>query len=101
MRRASRMPQLREYPGALAVKSLHNLFPAFNLFVVIEPGRSVPAPRSGRNWRGFGNNETAVGRTLRIVLEHHVAGNIARLVGTIARKRSHHHTVLQQVRSDL
>jgi hypothetical protein len=95
------MPELREHPAALGVDSLHNLFPAFHLLVGVHPGCSVPAPGGDRDGCGLGDNVAAIGRSLRIVLQHHIAGNVTGLLRSVAREGSHHHAVFQQIRSNL
>jgi hypothetical protein len=99
MRLTARVPHLQENAGALGVNGIDHALPALDLFLGVDPGRvNVSDPKLGHR-RCIGNQQATVRGTLRVVLDHEVARDVARL-GTHSRERREHHSVLQFVMSD-
>src|SRR5580693_9043370 len=89
------MPELRKNAASLYMDSTRNCLPSFNLRVGIQPRRSKPSPTGNRNRRCLRNDETTFGRTLTVIFDHQVAGNIAGLYRPRSCERRHHYAMLQ------
>jgi hypothetical protein len=76
------MPQLREHAAALHTDGGGDLLPSFDLLVRVQTGRSKP-PAARQRYRGsLGDDEAAIGGSLRVIFEHQSAGNVPRLFGS-------------------
>src|ERR1700723_1050044 len=94
------MPQLREEDAAPGVDRVYNLFPSFYLLIRVHGRRPKPATGRGRDRGCFADDEPAVRSSLRIVLEHHAAGNIPGLFRSVPGERGHDYPMLQHIGSD-
>ena len=94
------MAQLHEDAAALRVDGIRDLPPARDVRVFADPGRTEVATAVVRHVGRFGDDQTAGGSALHVVLEHHVARTVV-AVGAKARGRRMHHAVIQSVRAEL
>jgi hypothetical protein len=75
------MPQLREHVAALRMDGGGDLPPSCDLLVRVETRCSKP-PATRERYRGsLGDDEAAVGSSLRVLLEHQTAWDIPWLLG--------------------
>jgi hypothetical protein len=70
------MPQLREHVAALRMDGGYDSLPSFDLLVRVETGCSKP-PATRERYRGpLGDDEAAVGSSLRVIFEHQTARDV-------------------------
>jgi hypothetical protein len=93
------MPHLQEYTSTLGMDGVDHPLPALNVFLSINSGRLNVSNAELGYGRCVGNEQPAVRRTLRVVLDHEITRDVARL-GTHSRERREHDTVLQMEMSD-
>jgi hypothetical protein len=92
------MPQLQEDPATLGMDRINDTPPSGDLTIRIDAGRAGIAVAADRDRRRLRNDEAAARRALGIVLDNHVARNLAR-IGAHPRQRRHHDTMGQMIRA--
>jgi hypothetical protein len=93
------MPHLQEYTSTLGMDGVDHPLPALNVFLSINPGRLNVSNAELGYGRCVGNQHPAIRRTLRVVLNHEVTRDVARL-SPHSRERRENNTVLQMEMSD-
>jgi hypothetical protein len=93
------MPHLQEYAGALGMDGVDYPLPALNVFLSINSGCLDVRNAELGYGRCVGNEQPAVRRTLRVVIDHEITRDVARL-SSHSRERREHDTVLQIEMSD-
>src|SRR6202040_4010732 len=99
MRLTSCMPHLQEYTSTLGMDCVDHPLPALNVFLSINSGRLNVSNAELGYGRCVGNEQPAVRRTLRVVRDHEVTRDVARL-SPHSRERREHNPVLQMEMSD-
>ena len=100
MRLPADMPQLLEDAAALGVHRVGDAPPSCDLSVGVDARRTGITVAAGRDRRGFGDDQTAFGRALRVVFDHQVARDVAG-IRAHPRQRRHHDAMGQLVGADL
>jgi hypothetical protein len=92
---ASGVPELDEHNSTLSVNGRRDLPPSRDLFVAPDAGRLMVGSSLRGDGGGLGDDETAVGRALAVVLKHQVRGNGVRPVGAEPTERRHHDAMFE------
>jgi len=100
MRLASDMPELHDDPPTLGMDGLGDAPPSSDLAIRIDTRRASVAVTADRGGRCFADDESTCRSTLRVVLNHQIARDIARL-GAHAHQWRHDNTMGQLVRAEL